>query len=150
MRLDRIHTKTTDGLGGARSLAGLGKRTRSMLLRLLAACSVALLAVGCNQGSPVGVYTYNRPGVLSKPGPERVEPPVTFILELRANGTYISTTEGVVRGAPPSVEGDLPSGRGTWELRDDVVIPCDIKDQALAAAPDPAPPYFRVPKVIDR
>jgi hypothetical protein len=93
-----------------------------MLLRLLAACSVALLAVGCNQGSPVGVYTYNRPGVLSKPGPERVEPPVTFILELRANGTYISTTEGVVRGAPPSVEGDLPSGRGTWELRDDVVI----------------------------
>jgi aspartyl-tRNA(Asn)/glutamyl-tRNA(Gln) amidotransferase subunit C len=44
---------------------------------------------------------------------------------------------------------DAAAGQGT-PLRDDVVIPCDIKDQALAAAPDPAPPYFRVPKVIDR
>jgi aspartyl-tRNA(Asn)/glutamyl-tRNA(Gln) amidotransferase subunit C len=36
------------------------------------------------------------------------------------------------------------------ELREDVVAPCDITKEALAAAPDPAPPYFRVPKVIDR
>ncbi len=35
-------------------------------------------------------------------------------------------------------------------LREDVVVPCDIRDAALAAAPDPAPPYFRVPKVIER
>jgi aspartyl-tRNA(Asn)/glutamyl-tRNA(Gln) amidotransferase subunit C len=35
-------------------------------------------------------------------------------------------------------------------LRDDVVVPCNIATDALAAAPDPAPPYFRVPKVIDR
>jgi aspartyl-tRNA(Asn)/glutamyl-tRNA(Gln) amidotransferase subunit C len=35
-------------------------------------------------------------------------------------------------------------------LRDDVVVRADITKEALAAAPDPAPPYFRVPKVIDR
>ena len=35
-------------------------------------------------------------------------------------------------------------------LRDDVVVRADISKAALAAAPDPAPPYFRVPKVIDR
>jgi Asp-tRNA(Asn)/Glu-tRNA(Gln) amidotransferase C subunit len=30
------------------------------------------------------------------------------------------------------------------------MVPCNIIDEALAAAPDPAPPFFRVPKVIDR
>jgi len=44
---------------------------------------------------------------------------------------------------------DAAAGQGT-PLRDDVIIPCDVKEAALAAAPDPAPPYFRVPKVIER
>jgi aspartyl-tRNA(Asn)/glutamyl-tRNA(Gln) amidotransferase subunit C len=35
-------------------------------------------------------------------------------------------------------------------FRDDVVIPCDIARDVLERAPDAAPPYFRVPKVIDR
>jgi aspartyl-tRNA(Asn)/glutamyl-tRNA(Gln) amidotransferase subunit C len=35
-------------------------------------------------------------------------------------------------------------------LRDDVVVPCDVAPEILAQAPDPDPPYFRVPKVIDR
>lgn len=35
-------------------------------------------------------------------------------------------------------------------LRDDVVIPCDVAPEVLAQAPDPEPPFFRVPKVIDR
>jgi aspartyl-tRNA(Asn)/glutamyl-tRNA(Gln) amidotransferase subunit C len=35
-------------------------------------------------------------------------------------------------------------------LRDDTVAACDVAKDALAGAPDPAPPYFRVPKVIDR
>ena len=43
----------------------------------------------------------------------------------------------------PSVEQGTP-------LREDVVVPCDVRDVALAVAPDPAPPYFRVPKVIER
>ncbi len=35
-------------------------------------------------------------------------------------------------------------------LRDDVVIRCDVAGEILKQAPDPEPPYFRVPKVIER
>jgi aspartyl-tRNA(Asn)/glutamyl-tRNA(Gln) amidotransferase subunit C len=36
------------------------------------------------------------------------------------------------------------------ELRDDVVILCNVGDAVLAEAPDAAKPFFRVPKVIER
>ena len=35
-------------------------------------------------------------------------------------------------------------------LREDVVIPCQVAPEILKQAPDPEPPYFRVPKVIER
>jgi len=35
-------------------------------------------------------------------------------------------------------------------LRDDVIVPCDVAPEILKQAPDPQPPYFRVPKVIER
>jgi len=35
-------------------------------------------------------------------------------------------------------------------LRDDVVVPCAVAAEILRQAPDPEPPYFRVPKVIER
>lgn len=35
-------------------------------------------------------------------------------------------------------------------LREDVVVQCNVADELLSQAPDPEPPYFRVPKVIDR
>jgi aspartyl-tRNA(Asn)/glutamyl-tRNA(Gln) amidotransferase subunit C len=35
-------------------------------------------------------------------------------------------------------------------LREDTVVPCNIAGNVLERAPDPEPPYFRVPKVIDR
>ena len=35
-------------------------------------------------------------------------------------------------------------------LRDDVVVTCDVAPEILKQAPDPEPPYFRVPKVIER
>jgi aspartyl-tRNA(Asn)/glutamyl-tRNA(Gln) amidotransferase subunit C len=35
-------------------------------------------------------------------------------------------------------------------LRDDVEVPCHAAAQVLKQAPDPEPPYFRVPKVIER
>lgn len=35
-------------------------------------------------------------------------------------------------------------------LREDVVVPCDVAAEILKQAPDPEPPYFRVPKVIER
>jgi aspartyl-tRNA(Asn)/glutamyl-tRNA(Gln) amidotransferase subunit C len=35
-------------------------------------------------------------------------------------------------------------------LREDVVVRCDVASEILKQAPDPEPPYFRVPKVIER
>ena len=35
-------------------------------------------------------------------------------------------------------------------LRDDVEAPCHTAAEVLKQAPDPEPPYFRVPKVIER
>ena len=35
-------------------------------------------------------------------------------------------------------------------LREDVVVACDVAAEILKQAPDPEPPYFRVPKVIER
>jgi len=35
-------------------------------------------------------------------------------------------------------------------LREDLLVPCDVAEDVLRHAPDPEPPYFRVPKVIER
>jgi aspartyl-tRNA(Asn)/glutamyl-tRNA(Gln) amidotransferase subunit C len=35
-------------------------------------------------------------------------------------------------------------------LREDVIVPCGIAAEVLKQAPDPEPPFFRVPKVIER
>jgi Asp-tRNA(Asn)/Glu-tRNA(Gln) amidotransferase C subunit len=35
-------------------------------------------------------------------------------------------------------------------LREDVEVPCNLAAELLKQAPDPEPPYFRVPKVIER
>ena len=35
-------------------------------------------------------------------------------------------------------------------LREDTVAPCGIAAEILPRAPDPDPPFFRVPKVIER
>ncbi len=35
-------------------------------------------------------------------------------------------------------------------LREDLVVPCAVAEEVLKRAPDPEPPYFRVPKVIER
>jgi aspartyl-tRNA(Asn)/glutamyl-tRNA(Gln) amidotransferase subunit C len=35
-------------------------------------------------------------------------------------------------------------------LREDLVVPCAVAEDILKQAPDPEPPYFRVPKVIER
>jgi aspartyl-tRNA(Asn)/glutamyl-tRNA(Gln) amidotransferase subunit C len=37
-----------------------------------------------------------------------------------------------------------------FDLRDDVIKPCNIADAVLDQAPDAAKPFFRVPKVIER
>ena len=35
-------------------------------------------------------------------------------------------------------------------LREDLVVPAGVAEDVLRQAPDPEPPYFRVPKVIER
>ena len=35
-------------------------------------------------------------------------------------------------------------------LREDAVAPCDVAPEILQQAPDAQPPYFKVPKVIER
>src|SRR5258707_371226 len=35
-------------------------------------------------------------------------------------------------------------------LREDLIVPCAVAEDVLRHAPDPEPPYFRVPKVIER
>ena len=35
-------------------------------------------------------------------------------------------------------------------LREDLVVLCGMAEDVLKQAPDPEPPYFRVPKVIER
>jgi len=35
-------------------------------------------------------------------------------------------------------------------LREDLVVPSAVAEDVLQHAPDPEPPYFRVPKVIER
>ena len=35
-------------------------------------------------------------------------------------------------------------------LREDLIVPCAMAEDVLKHAPDPEPPYFRVPKVIER
>ncbi|HTZ49857.1 MAG TPA: Asp-tRNA(Asn)/Glu-tRNA(Gln) amidotransferase subunit GatC [Verrucomicrobiae bacterium] len=35
-------------------------------------------------------------------------------------------------------------------LREDLVVPCAVADDVLAHAPDAEPPYFLVPKVIEK
>lgn len=57
------------------------------------------------------------------------------------NTSHVEPMAQVLAGV---AEGENPA------LREDVAVPCDFTDEVLAGAPDPSPPYFRVPKVIDR
>jgi len=48
---------------------------------------------------------------------------------------------------PGTVEGGAALGT---PLREDIPVRSEVVGEVLAGAPDPDPPYFRVPKVIDR
>jgi aspartyl-tRNA(Asn)/glutamyl-tRNA(Gln) amidotransferase subunit C len=56
--------------------------------------------------------------------------------------------EPMAQVAPPaaSLQGVAP---GT-PLREDKPVRCDVIGDVLAGAPDASPPYFRVPRVIER
>jgi aspartyl-tRNA(Asn)/glutamyl-tRNA(Gln) amidotransferase subunit C len=48
---------------------------------------------------------------------------------------------------PGGAQNGQPAGT---PLREDTIEPCTVISEVLAGAPDPEPPYFRVPKVIER
>jgi aspartyl-tRNA(Asn)/glutamyl-tRNA(Gln) amidotransferase subunit C len=48
------------------------------------------------------------------------------------------------------VAGSGQSAAAGTPLREDKLAPCDVARDVLASAPDPSPPYFRVPRVIER
>jgi aspartyl-tRNA(Asn)/glutamyl-tRNA(Gln) amidotransferase subunit C len=53
-------------------------------------------------------------------------------------------------GTPPGASRAAGPSAAEPDLRDDVVLPCNVAADVLAHAPDAAKPYFRVPKVIER
>lgn len=64
-------------------------------------------------------------------------------------------TTGVEPMAQVLTTGARGQGQGAGEgeeqhLREDVVVKANVVEDVLRGAPDPAPPYFKVPKVIDR
>ena len=71
---------------------------------------------------------------------------LTYVDKLNELDT--SNVEPMTQVAPP-----VASGQGAavgTPLRDDKPAPCDVVDAVLAGAPDASPPYFRVPRVIER
>jgi aspartyl-tRNA(Asn)/glutamyl-tRNA(Gln) amidotransferase subunit C len=65
---------------------------------------------------------------------------LTYIDKL--NEIETSGIEPMTQVVSPLTEGDT--------LRDDVIVRSDVANDVLRGAPDPAPPYFRVPRVIEK
>jgi aspartyl-tRNA(Asn)/glutamyl-tRNA(Gln) amidotransferase subunit C len=61
----------------------------------------------------------------------------------------VSNVEPMTQMRPRNADGASATGAEP-ELRDDVVVRCNVADAVLAQAPDAAKPFFRVPKVIER
>ena len=66
----------------------------------------------------------------------------------KLNELDTSNVEPMSQVAPPATSGQ-GAAAGT-PLREDQPVPCDVVGEVLAGAPDPSPPYFRVPRVIER
>jgi aspartyl-tRNA(Asn)/glutamyl-tRNA(Gln) amidotransferase subunit C len=71
---------------------------------------------------------------------------LTYVDKLNELDT--SNVEPMAYVAPPAAAGQ-GAAAGT-PLRQDKLGPCDVISDVLAGAPDASPPYFRVPRVIER
>ena len=75
----------------------------------------------------------------------------TFSRQLDSILTYVDKLNEVdTSSVEPMAQVLAPASRENQALRDDTPRPMAIAADVLAISPDPAPPYFRVPKVIDR
>ena len=72
----------------------------------------------------------------------------------KLNELDTDAVEPMAQVLPPSAASEagneLEGLRMGTPMREDVPEPCEIIGDVLAGAPDPDPPYFRVPKVIER
>ncbi len=69
-----------------------------------------------------------------------------FVKELQSILAYVEQLQALdVSGIEPTSQ--VGSGVKT-PLREDVVVPSDVRDEALAQAPDRDGDYFRVPRVV--
>jgi aspartyl-tRNA(Asn)/glutamyl-tRNA(Gln) amidotransferase subunit C len=71
---------------------------------------------------------------------------LTYVEKLNELDT--NNVEPMAQVAPPTASGH-GAAAGT-PLRQDELAPCDVVGDVLAGAPDASPPYFRVPRVIER
>jgi aspartyl-tRNA(Asn)/glutamyl-tRNA(Gln) amidotransferase subunit C len=86
---------------------------------------------------------------LTEPEIEMFSRQLDSILSYSDKLNEVDTTqvEPMSQVAPPG--GDTRVSPGT-PLREDTPAPCAVVNDVLAGAPDPSPPYFRVPRVIER
>ncbi len=71
---------------------------------------------------------------------------LTYVEKLNELNT--DDVEPMAQVVPP---GSTKDGQSVGTpLREDTIEPCTVIGEVLAGAPDPDPPYFRVPKVIER
>jgi aspartyl-tRNA(Asn)/glutamyl-tRNA(Gln) amidotransferase subunit C len=71
---------------------------------------------------------------------------LTYVDKLNELDT--SKVEPMAQVAPPA--GSNQGAAAGTPLREDQLVPCDVVGDVLAGAPDASPPYFRVPRVIER
>lgn len=71
---------------------------------------------------------------------------LTYVEKLNELDT--SNVGPMAQVAPPTASGQ--GTRAGTPLREDELAPCDVVGDVLAGAPDASPPYFRVPRVIER
>jgi aspartyl-tRNA(Asn)/glutamyl-tRNA(Gln) amidotransferase subunit C len=78
----------------------------------------------------------------------RVDPSeeARFVAELTSILSYVEQLQALdVSGIEPTSQ--VGTGAAT-PLREDRVTPCDVREEALAQAPDRDGDYFRVPRVV--
>jgi aspartyl-tRNA(Asn)/glutamyl-tRNA(Gln) amidotransferase subunit C len=77
----------------------------------------------------------------------------TYRRQLDAILTYVETLNQLDTAGVDPMAQVVAAGEGAGNLpawREDEPRAAGITDEALAAAPDPSAPFFRVPKVIER
>ena len=94
---------------------------------------------------PIDAKVVHQVAALSRLEVDPSEEP-RLVKELTSILSYVEQLQALdVSGIEPTSQ----VGEGTQApLREDVVKPCDVRDEALAQAPDRDGDYFRVPQVV--